>query len=60
VSPQPRPSPAVYREVVGLLLLVLGALLVLVAAYRHSTDLGIALTGVAVSATGLGMTIRRN
>jgi hypothetical protein len=59
-SPQPRPPIAVYREVAGLLLLVLGVALVLFAAYRASTDLGIALTGLIVGGTGLTMTIGRN
>lgn len=58
-TPQPRPPTAVYREVVGLLLLVLGLLVVLVAAYRHDTNLGLALTGVVVGGTGLTMTMVR-
>ena len=59
-QPLPRPPIAVYREVAGLLLLLLGLALVLVAAYRCSVDLGLATTGVLAGAAGLAMTIRRN
>lgn len=53
----PRPPVAAYREVVGLLLLIVGAATLLTAAYRASTDLGLALTGLLGASVGLWLSI---
>lgn len=56
--PQPRLPIAAYREVIGLLLLLVGLALVLVAAYRTDVELGLAVTGVLAVVAGVVLSIR--